>query len=121
MFGVKRFQYANNNRTGDVINEDAPIAIGLVQNGTTNSIQLASCSSSDDDFYSGMWLLITDGTGANQVRRIKSYSGTTKVATIYNKMDFDIVPDTTSKYSLFDGQYIFTYYDNDNDEYFFHR
>jgi len=71
--------------------EDAVVAKNLdhftartanAQAGGANTITLDTQSSSTDNYYNGRTILITAGTGAGQIRRIVSYNGTTKVATV---------------------------------------
>ena len=83
---VRRFQSANNNGEGNVI-QDTPEFTGIAQSATTTTITLALSSSSSNDAYAGYWIKITSNTGQNAVRRIKSYNGSTKVATIYSSSD----------------------------------
>jgi hypothetical protein len=71
--------------------EDAVVAKNLdhfmartsnAQAGGANTITLDTQSSPTDNYYNGRTILITAGTGAGQTRRIISYNGTTKVATV---------------------------------------
>ena len=71
--------------------EDAVVAKNLdhftartsnAQAGGANTITLDTQASSMNDYYNGRTILTTAGTGAGQTRRIVSYNGTTKVATV---------------------------------------
>ena len=132
---VKRYQSANDGGQGDVIS-DAPDHSGLVQNGnnTFTTIHLSSTASNVDDYYAGWWVRITSGTGQAQVRRIRSYSGTTHIATIYSTldqttvlsnptpiegMDFSTIPDNTSNYSLYPCEFVMMIWDEAYDEFAF--
>lgn len=132
---VKRYQSANDNSQGDVIS-DTPDHSGLVQNGnnTFTTIHLSSTASNVDDYYAGWWVRITSGTGQAQVRRIRSYSGTTHIATIYSTldqttvlsnptpiegMDFSTIPDNTSNYSLYPCEFVMMIWDEAYDEFAF--
>jgi hypothetical protein len=55
---------------------------GIAQNGSATTITLASGASANDDEYNTMSVWITSGTGANQLRTITDYNGTSKVATV---------------------------------------
>ena len=58
---------------------------GTAQAGAAGTITLASGASADDDFYNGMYVVITNNSPAgvdNQARRIIDYVGSTKVATL---------------------------------------
>jgi len=51
-----------------------------------------------DNYYQGMFIEITSGTGAGQIRRITSYDGDNAIATI--DPTWTDVPDLTSTYSI---------------------
>jgi len=130
---IKRFQSANDLGTGEVV-LDSPEDTGTVQNGdnTLTTIHLDSTANVVNDYYNGWWVKITSGTGAGQVRRIKAYNGSTKIATIYSTaeqtglldnpqpvegMDFTTVPDTTSVYALFPCHYVMAIWDESANEF----
>lgn len=127
---VKRFQSANNTASGDVI-ADPAVYTETAQGGSTTTITLDAGASAVNDAYTGYWIEITGGTGASQVRRIKSYDGTTKVATIYTTADqtgvlgnptpveglnFATAPDATSVFELHDCGYVVTMWDESQNE-----
>lgn len=68
------------------------------QAGASGSITLDASASSTTDFYVGMLVLITGGTGVGQVRRITAYNGTSKVATV--ERNWATNPDNTSTFAL---------------------
>ena len=122
--GIKRWQPANNTAIGDVV-VDSPDETGTLNNtNTTTSVMLPFTSNPSDDYYKDWWIKITNGTGADQVRKIKGYNGNTKIATIYSTadqtdvnvlnnvtpiegLDFLTVPDNTSEYALYPCGYEF--------------
>lgn len=130
---LKRYQSANNVGTGDVVADTPENSPGqLAQGGTTTSITLISTDSKPDNYYNGYWVKIISGTGANQIRRIKSYNATTKVATIYSTadqtgvlgnpipvegLDFATTPTTTSLYGLYPCEWIIAMWDSVANEY----
>lgn len=134
--GIKRWQSANNIGVGDVV-IDTPDETGTLRNANTaTTIALPFSSSSINDYYAGWWIKITSGTGANQVRKIKSYDGSTYIATIYSTadqtdvnvlnntvpiegLDFLTVPDNTSQYGLFPCGYEFLLWDEAQNEFSF--
>jgi len=71
---------------------------GAAQAGTSTTITLKSTASATDDIYNGMYVTITGGTGAGQVRIIEDYVGSTKVATV--DVPFTTAPNGTSNYSI---------------------
>jgi len=126
---VKRYQSANNSAYGDVV-ADTPDESGTVQSGgynTTTTVQLdTSANNTTDDYYAGWWIKITTGQGQDQVRRIKSYIASTRVATIYSTADqigvlgnptpveglnFTTVLDNTSTYSLYPCEFVMMIWD----------
>jgi hypothetical protein len=132
---VKRYQLANDIGAGDVV-LDTPEEAGTVQNGgnTALTVSLDVTASSVNDYYNGYWIKITSGTGMNQVRRIRSYDGSQKIATIYSTedqmgllgnpspiegLDFLTVPDTTSTYALYPCHYVMSIWDESRDEFAF--
>lgn len=71
---------------------------GTAQAGTVNSITLAATASAANDTYRNMEISITAGAGNGQTAIIKSYNGTTKVATFYEAVA--VALDITSQYSI---------------------
>ena len=137
---VKRFQEQNDAGTGDVVSDTA------CESGSEHAVNtfIASATattvgfnndgptppSSVDDFYNGWWIKITGGTGANQVRRIKDYNGTTRVATLFTTADETANPqtpptgadwttipsNTDSTYELYSCPFVVSIYDESADE-----
>jgi hypothetical protein len=61
---------------------NAAVVTGTAVAAAASTITLAAGASAVDDFYRGMVVDITAGTGVGQRAQIKSYVGSTKVATI---------------------------------------
>jgi len=75
------------------------IAHGTAQAGTAGSITLAATGSSAvDDYYNDQFAHLVSGTGANQVRLISDYNGTSKVALI--TPNWATNPDNTTVYHI---------------------
>ncbi|MEE8375504.1 MAG: hypothetical protein V3S26_04205, partial [Acidimicrobiia bacterium] len=68
----------------------AATATTVTLSGATN---IPASSAGNDDLLNNRILIVQSGTGAQQVRVITDYDGTTQVATVAT---FDITPDTTS-------------------------
>jgi hypothetical protein len=131
---LRRFQDPNGSSTGDVITptgiiqeQQTVVATGTSLPGT---IVLQDYASSVDDFYKGWWIEIYAGTGAGQVRRVKSYVGATRTLTLYvtadntaqpdyfnDGLDLAVLPDNTSLVYLYSSPYIASFYSESNDEY----
>ena len=60
---------------------------GNLQAATTTTVTLKSAASGTDDIYKGLCVRMTSGTQNGKARKISSYNGTTKVATIFPAWD----------------------------------
>lgn len=128
---VKRYQIPNDLGDGEIVDGNDPVKkTGAFQAGSSgNDLVLDLSSSSIDDFYAGWWIKITSGTGINQVRRIKSYNGTTKTCTVYATADndedltdgLDIVnsPDEGDTFNLYDSPYSGCFFKESSNEWVF--
>src|SRR5207244_3093101 len=52
------------------------------QGGGTNTITLAATASSTTDYYAGKLILLTNGKGGGEVKKITAYNGSNKIATV---------------------------------------
>lgn len=122
---VKRFQTPANDGIGGDVVSGAPDESGQAGGSNTfETVQLGLAASAVNDAYAGCWIKLTGGTGEGQVRRIKSYDGATRIATIFNSadhasfpqtpregMDWVTVPDTTTTYGIHSAGYMVSYWD----------
>lgn len=69
---------------------------GTAQAGGGSTITLRTGASSVDSFYNGNWVWIASGTGLGQWRKVSSYVGSTRVATMASSWTTN--PDNTSVY-----------------------
>lgn len=106
---LQRYQSTPNGISDDVVT-DTPYVSGTAQSGTSNTIVLASTSSTTNNFYVGFYIKITAGTGRNFVSQITAYNGSTTTATI--KDTFTTAPDSTSVYSLYGNTFAGVAYRN---------
>lgn len=124
---VKRFQRVDA-ATDDVV-MDAPQETSGIHGGnsqaggSSTTIILNAGANSTNNFYNGWWIKITSGGGSGQIRRIKSYVGATRVATIYATTEADglnwaTIPDNM-QYNLYADAYIADVYDELHDEWIF--
>ena len=130
-YAMKRYQLANDSGDGDVIQGETPEISGTVATGSSaTTVVLGAEASAVDGRYNGAWMVLTAGTGVDQVRRINTYVGSTRTATIYTTadqaslaptpvegLDWTTVPDVTSTYAIFTSQYVVTIFDETNGEY----
>lgn len=132
---ARRFQTPNGAAVGDVIipapsyQETHEFVAGSAAPGTLNFDLYCS---SVNDFYKGWWVYITSGPAVGVVRRIKSYDGTTKVATVYltadntpepnyfnDGLDLVLVPVAGDDFVLMSSPYVGNFYSESNDEWTF--
>jgi len=124
---MRRYQTPNNSNTGTVISGSPKITSTFSSNSTIpGTLVLNSSSSSINNYYTGWWIKITSGTGVNQVRRIKSYTGSTKTALIYvtsdntstfsDGLDLINLSNSGDSYSLYDSGYTCMYYSENLNE-----
>ena len=130
-YAMKRYQLANDNAGGDLVQGETPEISGTIGAGSSSTtIVLGPEASSIDGWYNGAWVSITAGTGSGQVRRINTYTGATRTASIYTSadqaslaptpiegLDWTTTPDTSSTYAVFTNQYVVTVFDEVNHEY----
>jgi hypothetical protein len=76
----------------------APVT-GSAVAGAAGSITLAAGASAVDDFYNGMVISITSGTGSGHVGMITDYAGSSKLATV-TPVTTTFVPAASSGYSI---------------------
>ena len=77
----------------------AAAVTGSAVAGGANTITLAAGASAVDDFYNGMVISITSGTGNGHIGLITDYVGSTKVATV-QASTATFVPAAASAYSI---------------------
>lgn len=91
------------------------IRTNTAQAGAATTITLDSSASASNGFYAQQCIEITSGTGSGQRRRIISYVGSTKVATVDTA--WSVNPDNTSVFEIVPGglvgQYIFSHASGD--------
>ena len=76
---------------------------GTAQAGATTTITLDAGASATNDFYNGLWIRITGGTGSGQATVINDYDGSTKIATVEGEGTgrvWAITPDVTSVFKI---------------------
>jgi len=66
--------------------------------GNTTTYRLANTASSNTDFYKNSALYISSGTGSGQLKRITSYTSSSRVIVVNSA--FTTAPDSTSTYTI---------------------
>ena len=69
-----------------------------ISGSNTLTYRLATGASSNNDFYIGSALYITEGTGKGQIRKITDYDGSTRIATVNGS--FTTPPVATTQYLI---------------------
>lgn len=89
------------------------IESGYAQGGGEKSIILIPTASPENDYYKDTFLKIIEGTGSGQIRKIISYNGQIKTATVDES--WDIIPTAgNSKYRIDSFYYYIKYWKDDN-------
>ncbi|KAJ3061294.1 hypothetical protein HK102_009165, partial [Quaeritorhiza haematococci] len=80
----QKFQNANDTGVGDVVDDPQFLSFTLGDQTGTNltSFILPPTANTTNNFYQFWWVRVTSGSAINQVRRIASYTGATRTATI---------------------------------------
>lgn len=71
---------------------------GSLQAATTSSVTLKAAASSTNDEYKGLCVVMTSGTQNGKARKIVSYNGSTKVATVFP--NWDSAPAASDNYKI---------------------
>lgn len=97
---TKRGQTDNDTGIGAIVTDSNPYEASTTQTGSTaTTIVLNASANSANDFYNGSWIKITSGGANNNVRKIVSYVGTTRTATVSSA--FTATPNTVDQYSIY--------------------
>jgi len=114
---IQRYQTDVDDGSGDVVN--SPAVYTDVTNTSTGStsVYFSPTASGVTDFYKGWWLLMTTGTAQDEVRKITTYNGTTKVATLSSA--FTVDPTDGDQFTLHNENFVGNYYDETDDEFKF--
>jgi fibronectin-binding autotransporter adhesin len=117
-FIIQRFQQDNNFGLGDVVNDtryteiNLPSQFGIL----SNQLKLSSGASSADNFYTGWWIKIASGFSSNQVRKIISYTGSTRLATLSTSFDTQNPSENDNVY-LYNKSYVGLIYSELDDQF----
>ncbi|NDC94944.1 hypothetical protein EB077_06545 [bacterium] len=81
---IQRYQLENDTGSGDVVQHAGQIVDTLPsQTGMGNTfIKLSASASSVNNYYQYWWIKVANGFSSNQVRKIVSYNGSTRVAEV---------------------------------------
>jgi hypothetical protein len=93
-FGLTRLDAAVSSREAN-----SALDFGTSQSATASTIRLRAGASAIDGFYADGVIVLTNGTGVGQARRIASYVGATTTATV--DTNWLTTPDATTTYTIF--------------------
>lgn len=119
-FLIQRYQSDNDTSIGDVVNDTAYFTDSLpLQTGMTSiQLKLSISASSSDNYYNNWYIKITSGFSNNQVRKIISYVGSTRIATISSAFTTQN-PTLGDSVSLYNKPYLGLFYSELNDRFEF--
>lgn len=125
-FLIHRYQPPSNTVIGEVVQDTPKVSSTFQSAGTLpDTLVLNVGSSAVDDYYRGWWITITSGDGINQVRRIRSYIGSSNTALLFDDtnttpngdgLDLVTAPALGDSYELYDVPYAGVYYSSANRE-----
>ena len=121
-FLVRRYQTPVNSGNGGEVVQDTPFQTSTFGTGsaTPGTLVLNNSANSADAYYQGWWIKITSGAGAGQIRRIDTYVGSTRTASLYttsnnnaNNDGLDLVtaPAAGDSYALYNCPYVGMFFD----------
>ena len=108
-----RYQTSNNSGTGEIVT-DGYIFTDLLPNQVTannTQIKFSNETSSIDNYYNGWWIKVVSGTNVGQVRKIISYNGAQRVATIDTPW-IGVNPSINDTIYFYNAQYVSMYFDD---------
>jgi hypothetical protein len=119
----QRYQVSNDSGSGDIVNGATPPQfIDSIPNQSTISnlsqIKFSNLTNSTDGYYVGWWIKIVSGSNTNQVRKITSYTGAQRIATLDAPFTSQN-PNNGTTVNFFSNSYVVSYYDETNDTFAF--
>jgi len=107
----QRYQSSNDAGTGELVT-DGYISFDSIPNqSTVTSTQIKFSNSLDatDEYYTGWWIKVGSGVNINQVRKVVSYNGSQRVATIDSPWTSQN-PSNGDTIYFYNSQYVSFYY-----------
>jgi hypothetical protein len=119
----QRYQISNNIGNGDIVDGATPPQfIDSIPNQSTVSnlsqIKFSDLASITDNYYVGWWIKIVSGSNTNQVRKITTYNGAQRIATLATPFT-NQNPNNGSTVNFYNNSYVVSYYDETNDTFAF--
>lgn len=119
----QRYQIANDNGLGDIVDDSSsahfidsiPSQSFIID---LHQVRLSSLASSSSNYYNGWWLKVASGSNVNQVRKIISYDGAQKIATLETPFTTQL-PSAGTTINFYKNSYVSNYYDESSDKFTF--
>lgn len=111
----QRFQQSNDSGTGEIVTDDYALVDTLPNQTSANSTQIkfSSALNDNDNYYNGWWIKIVSGSNSGQVRKIISYNGAQRVASIDSSWTTQNPSENDTVY-LYNSQFVSFYFDDTN-------
>lgn len=119
-FIITRYQLDNNVGDGDVVNDvlSTVFRLGDQTGMTSNQVKLPPDASVTDNYYTNWWIKVTSGFSNDQVRKITSYNGSTKIATLSSAWTSQN-PANNDYISVYNKPFVGLFYNEINDVFVF--
>jgi hypothetical protein len=119
----QRYQVSNDSGSGDIVNDATPPQfIDSIPNQSTitnlSQIKFSNLTNITDNYYVGWWIKIVSGSNTNQVRKITSYNGAQRIATLDTPFT-NQNPNNGATVNFYSNSYVVSYYDETNDTFAF--
>jgi hypothetical protein len=109
----QRYQSSNDIGTGELVTDEYVFydSIPNQSSASSNQIKFSNLLNSTNDYYNGWWVKVATGSNTNQVRRITSYNGPQRVATL-NADWTGQNPGNGDTVYFYNSQYVSFYYND---------
>lgn len=109
----QRYQSSNDSGTGELVTDEYVFydSIPNQTSASSNQIKFSNLLNSTDDYYNGWWIKVASGSNSNQVRRIVSYNGAQRVATLNSDWTTQNPANGDTVY-FYNSQYVSFYYND---------
>ena len=109
----QRYQSSNDSGTGELVTDEYVFydSIPNQTSASSNQIKFSNLLNSTDDYYNGWWIKVASGSNSNQIRRIVSYNGAQRVATLNSDWTTQNPANGDTVY-FYNSQYVSFYYND---------
>ena len=109
----QRYQSSNDAGTGELVTDDYILFDSIPNQSTVTSSQIkfSNSLSAIDEYYTGWWIKVGSGANINQVRKVVSYNGSQRVATVDSTWTSQNPSNGDTVY-FYNSQYVSFYYND---------